>query len=160
MFCPSCGAELNSELIYCNRCGANLRSRSDHPDTSSKMLGMTWAISIAVVLVSLGGFGLIFALAITLINRGVNLSAGGISLIVIFLLVIVAIAWLLIRQLSRVLDISELLQGSKTSNETTQPALKENPFPQISAPHEPVLSVTDHTTRTLEPVHKDRNTQR
>lgn len=160
MFCPSCGAELNSELIYCNRCGANLRPRSNQSETSSKMVGMTWAISIAVVLVALGGFGLIFALAMTLINRGINLSGGGISLIVIFLLVILAIAWLLIRQLSRVLDISELLQGSNISNETIQPALQEKPFPQISAPHEPVLSVTDNTTRTLEPVHKDRNTQR
>jgi hypothetical protein len=124
------------------------------------MVGVTWALSIAIVLVSLGGFGLIFALAITLINKGINLSVGEMSLIVVFLLVILAIAWLLTRQLARVLDISELLGVAPSPRTTVPPALTEKPAPQLSSPREPVTSVTDHTTRVFEPIHKDRDTQR
>jgi hypothetical protein len=151
MYCPSCGNELNAELIYCNRCGANLRPISNHPETSGKMVGAAWAISTAIVLVSLGGFGLIFALAITLINKGISLSGGEMTLIVIFLLVILAIAWLLTRQLSRVLDISELVSGAPPPKSALPTALTDKPIPQISSPREPINSVTDHTTRTFEP---------
>lgn len=160
MFCPSCGAELTSGLIYCNRCGANLRSPSNQSETPAKMVGMTWAISTAVVLVTLGGFGLIFALAITIINRGINLSGGGMILIAIFLLVILVIAGLLTRQLSRVLDISELVSGAPPPRSALPTALTDKSIPQISSPREPVDSVTDHTTRTFEPIHKQRDTQR
>jgi len=159
MFCPSCGTELTSELVYCNRCGANLRSRSSQTEASGKMVGMTWAISSAVVLVALAGFGLIFALAMTLISSGINLSDGGIALIVFFLLIVLAIVWLLTRQLARVLDIAKLL-GEEPSSTTASPALSERPFPQISAPREPVSSVTENTTRTFEPISKQRDIQR
>ena len=160
MYCPSCGAELNSELVYCNRCGANLRPTSNHSATPGKIVGVAWAISTAVVLVTLGGFGLMFALAMSLISRGISLSGGGMALIAIFLLVILAVAWLLIRQLSRVLDISELTGGATHSKTSAQPALSDKPIQQISAPREPFTSVTDHTTRVFEPIHKERDTQR
>jgi Na+-transporting methylmalonyl-CoA/oxaloacetate decarboxylase gamma subunit len=160
MYCPSCGNELNAELVYCNRCGANLRPISNQSATPGKIVGVTWAISTAVVLVTLGGFGLMFALALSLISSGINLSGGGMVLIVIFLLVILAVAWLLIRQLSRVLDISELLSGATQSKSAPPPALSEKTVPQISAPHEPVGSVTDHTTRVFEPIHSERDTKR
>ena len=120
---------------------------------------MTWAISTAVVLVALAGFGLIFALAMTLITSGINLSGGGMALIVFFLSVVLAIVWLLTRQLARVLDIAKLL-GEEVSASTSGPALSERPIPQISAAREPLASVTDSTTRTLQPIHKQRDTQR
>lgn len=159
MFCPSCGTELTSELVYCNRCGANLRSRTNQTDMSGKMVGMTWAISTAAVLVSLAGFGLIFALAMTLISRGINLSGGGMALIGFFLFVVLAVVWLLTRQLSRVLDIAKLLTDESQST-SAGASLEERVIPQISAPREPALSVTDHTTRTFERIPKQRDTQR
>lgn len=160
MYCPSCGNELTAELVYCNRCGANLRPLANRPETSGKMVGLTWAIATAITLVSLGGFGLIFALAITLINKGINLSGGGMMLIVVFFLVILAIAGLLTRQLSRVLDLSELMGGAPSARKTQPAALTDKPIPQISSPREPVDSVTDHTTQMFEPVHKERDTKR
>ena len=124
------------------------------------MVGITWAIATAITLVSLGGFGLIFALAITLINKGINLSGGEMSLIVIFLLVILAIAWLLTRQLSRVLDLSELVGVARSARKAQPAALTDKPIPQISTPREPADSVTDHTTRMFEPIHSERDTKR
>jgi len=160
MYCPSCGAELNADLIYCNRCGANLRPVSNHSATPGKIVGVTWAISTAVVLVTLGGFGLMFALALSLISSGINLSGGGMILIVIFLLVILAVAWLLIRQLARVLDLSELVGGAPSAKNVQPAALTDKPNPQLSSPREPVESVTDHTTRFFEPIHNERDTKR
>jgi Na+-transporting methylmalonyl-CoA/oxaloacetate decarboxylase gamma subunit len=112
---------------------------------------------MAVVLVTLGGFGMMFGLVMALISNGVNLSGGGMLLIVFSLLIILAIAALLIRQLSRVLDVAQL---SGSANQSKPPKLSEQYLPQIGAPREPVASVTEHTTRIFEPVHQDRDTQR
>ena len=109
MYCPSCGTELTPELSYCNRCGANLKpilNQSGAPPT--KLIGAAWAISMAVALVTLGGFGMIFGLVMALITRGLSLSAEGMVLIFFSSLVILAIDWLLVRQLSRVLNVPQL----------------------------------------------------
>lgn len=157
MYCPSCGSELTSELSYCNRCGANLKPLSNQSGGPPDLFGATWAISIAVVLVTLGGFGMIFGLVLALISRGVNLSGGGMVLVALSLLIILAIALLLVRQLSRVLDISQFLGGTTQSK---QPKLSEKPVQQIGAPRQPVSSVTEHTTQVFEPIPRDRDTQR
>jgi hypothetical protein len=155
MYCPSCGSELTAELSYCNRCGANLKPLSNQSAAPhAKLVGATWAISIAVVLVTLGGFGMMFGLVMALISRGVNLSGGGTILIVFSLLIILMIASLLVRQLSRVLGVSDLLVGAVRSKQST---LSENPLPQIIAIREPVSSVTEHTTHVLEPIETDGN---
>jgi hypothetical protein len=160
MYCASCGSELTSELSYCNRCGANLKPLANHSGQPAKLVGAAWAISMAVVLVTLGGFGMMFGLVMALISSGINLSGGGMVLIVFCLLIILAIAALLVRQLSRVLDVAELSGGATQSKQPHQPTLSEKPVQQIGAPREPVSSVTEHTTRIFEPVHKDRDTQR
>ena len=158
MYCPSCGSELTPELSYCNRCGANLKPLSDQPRGAPvKLVGATWAISTAVVLVTLGGFGMMFGLVMALISSGVNLSGGGMVLIGFALLIILAIASLLVRQLSRVLDV---IQPSGGTSKPQQPQLSERPLQQIGAPRQPISSVTEHTTHVLEPVPRDRGTQR
>lgn len=152
MFCPSCGVEINQTLSYCNRCGANLKPIE--PGVSpAKLVGASWAISLAVALVTLGGFGMIFGLVFALITRGMSLSAGGVGLVVLNSLIILAIDWLLIRQLSRVLALP------RTAT-TQERALGEKPVPALATPLEPASSVTDRTTRTFQPMIRDRDTQR
>ena len=158
MYCPSCGLELTTELSYCNRCGANLKPISNQSGvTPTKLVGAAWAISMAVVLVTLGGFGMIFGLVMALITRGINLSAGGMGLIFLSSLIILTIDWLLVRQLSRVLNMPQL---PSDATQAKKPELAEQVVRQIDAPHEPVSSVTEHTTRAFEPVHRERETQR
>ena len=157
MYCPSCGSELSSELTYCNRCGVNLKPLLNQSGPPVRIVGATWAISMAVVFVTLGGFSAIGRLVLAIINNGVNLSGGGILLLGFGLLIILAIASLLIRQLSRVLDVAQLSGGATQSR---QSKLSEKSVQQIEAPREPVASVTEHTTRMFEPIHKDRDTQR
>ena len=156
MFCPSCGAEQHQTLSYCNRCGANLRPlQSGVPP--GKLVGASWAISVAVALVTLGGFGMIFGLVLALISSGMSLSAGGIGLVIVSSLIILAIDWLLIRQLSRVLSLPRAAPETPT---VSQASLSENSPTLLAAPSQPVSSVTDQTTRTFEPVVRDRDTKR
>lgn len=155
MYCPSCGTEQSQALSYCNRCGANLRPlQSGVPP--GKLVGASWAISVAVALVTLGGFGMIFGLVLAVISSGMSLDRNGVALVIVGSLVILAIDWLLIRQLSRVLDLPRAPADSPT---TQQPALEDKTGTALP-PHQPVASVTDHTTRTFEPILKDRKTQR
>lgn len=154
MFCPSCGAEQNQTLSYCNRCGANLKpTESGVPPV--KLVGAAWAVSLAIALITLGGFGMIFSLVFALINRGSSLSTGGVGLIVLVSLIILSIDWLLIRQLSRVLNLPRAAHATATAS---QRALNESSPTLLAAPRQPVSSVTDRTTRTFEPVVRDRDT--
>jgi len=154
MFCPSCGAEQSQTLSYCNRCGANLRPlQSGLPP--GKLVGASWAISVAVALVTLGGFGMIFGLVLALISSGMSLSAGGIGLVILSSLIILTIDWLLIRQLSRVLDLPRAADSART-----QQAKLDQKAPTPLPPHQPGSSVTDQTTRTFEPIVRERDTQR
>jgi len=156
MFCPSCGAEQNQTLSYCNRCGANLKPiESGVP--RGKLVSAAWAVSLAVASVTLGGFGMIFGLVFALINRGMSLSAGGIGLVILSSLIILTIDWLLIRQLSRVLNLP---RAARETAPVSQAALNESSPTLLAAPSQPVSSVTDQTTRTFEPVVKDRDTKR
>ena len=156
MFCPSCGAELNQTLSYCNRCGANLKpTESGVPP--AKLVSAAWAVSLAVAFVTLGGFGMIFGLIVALITRGMSLSAGGVGLVILSSLIILTIDWLLIRQLSRVLDFS---RATGETASTQQPALAENQPALLDVPRNPASSITDHTTRAFEPAVRDRDTQR
>ena len=157
MYCPSCGLELVAELSYCNRCGANLKSTITQAGVApAKLVGAAWAIAIAVTLVTVGGFGMVFSTVMALIDRGINLSEGGMVLLFFSLLFILTIDWLLIRQLSRVLSIPQL---SGAAAVTQKPNLVERPAPPMIASREPASSVTDHTTRTLEPVPRERSTE-
>ena len=158
MYCPSCGTELLQETSYCNRCGANLKPISNQTAVPpAKSVGAAWAISAAVAAITLGGFAMIFGLVMALIDRGINLSEGGLALIFSALLVILTIDWLLIRQLTRFLGKS---QSSVDTERPDKRSLSEKPLPQLAAPRAPASSVTDHTTRTFEPVYRERDTPR
>ena len=158
MFCPSCGTELMQEMSYCNRCGANLKPPSNQTAISStKSVGATGAISIALIAITLGGFGLLFGVIMALISRGFNISEGGQFLIFAALMVILIVDCLLIRQLSRLLTKPETSPDAKRAEKRI---LVEKPAPQLAAQRERPASVTDHTTRTFEPVYRERDTTR
>lgn len=157
MYCASCGTEVTGDLSYCNRCGANLKPLVTQAGVApTKLVGAAWAISIAVTLVTLLGFGMVFGVVMTLIERGINLSPGGMALVFSALFFIFMIVALLIRQLSRVLSLPQL----PVETATVRPQVGETAVPELGAVRTPAASVTDHTTRTLEPVYRDRDTER
>jgi Na+-transporting methylmalonyl-CoA/oxaloacetate decarboxylase gamma subunit len=160
MYCPSCGTELVQEMSYCNRCGANLKPVLNQAGVpSTRLVGATWAISVAVAAITLGGFAMVFTLIMALVSRGVRFTEAGMALIFAALMIILAIDWLLIRQLSRVIGKSQ--SSGDTDEKASKGNLTEKPVAQLGAPRDaPVSSVTENTTRAFEPVYRERDTQR
>ena len=141
MYCSSCGTPLTQGLVYCNRCGANLRETKETTKT-----GAITAFLVAITLIGLAGLGIMLGGALVLRNEaGFKGEIVGVFMLFVFLIVAMT-EFMLVRNLSK-------LTGS---NE--QP--KQLPAPHV-APHdlrlpqaqplgEPVSSVTENTTRTLE----------
>jgi hypothetical protein len=141
MYCAACGTQLAPGLSYCNRCGMNLKDRSE-PKVSSVAAYLT-----AITLIGLGGLGLMLGGAMALrIGGQFREDLVGIYMLMTFCIVaIVEIS--LCRQLSRLSRSSEKTQLLAPPLPTSTPEL-HTAQPRTLA--EPVPSVTENTTRTLE----------
>lgn len=151
MYCPSCGSEQIQGLKYCNRCGANLASSNDA--SLAKLSGMVWAVSIATALVGLGGFVIAFMIAIEILGRDSS-TINSLLFAIVFLLVVLGISTLLIRQLSRLLGVY------LKSIEVTQPEqskLNEARTTRLPEPKE-TISNMEQETRRLEPSRREDKT--
>ena len=151
MFCPSCGAEAGEGLSYCKRCGAKLGAARSDP--RPKVAGLIWAVSLAVVLVTAGGLAVVFGF---LIEFGTRASNTLLLLLGLLLLVVLAVDYLLARQLSRL--ISYHLHGGRGHDaarpEQLRPAAQ--PSAQLEAPRPPALGDLEQATRTLDPAPGER----
>ena len=141
MYCANCGIPLTQGLSYCNRCGANLR---EHSETNTSAIA---AFLTAITLIGVVGLGIMFGGSLTL-RKEANLSQELIGVFMLFTFLIVGIT-----ELALIKNLSKLLVSKDRP--------KYLPAPQSAPPHdlrlpqatpfgEPVPSVTDGTTRTLE----------
>jgi hypothetical protein len=150
MYCQSCGNESIQELNYCNRCGANFSQTNalERP----KATGAATVLSLSVAIISLGGIAIILGGLAGL--KSVGFSEGIMGMFMLFSFLILGITdILLVRQLSHLLSASQqsgrpLPQRRVVANELNVPK-------PMGALHEPVPSVTEHTTRIFEPSFKD-----
>ena len=148
MYCSTCATPLAAGLSYCNRCGASLKERED-PKT-----GAVAAYLTTITMVGLGGLGLMLGGAIALKN-GAQFHEELIGIFMFMAFMIVGIVELfLCRQLSKV------IQSQTAAGKTPEMALEfhepndhrgpaELRGPQPRALPDPVPSVTENTTRTL-----------
>ena len=141
MFCAACGSPLTQSLSFCNRCGADLRER-DEPKNTGAISAFLSAITV------LGVFGLVMVVAGALALRtkaGLAQELVGFFMLCTFLIIGIT-ETMLIRQLSRLIGSS--------ARKKTLPGMDRMPFElgshSTAQPLEPVASVTDGTTRTLE----------
>ena len=151
MYCFSCGAAVAQSLTYCNHCGAMLTGSKDARVTPSELFpeSLIWAI-VTVFVVGLGGTIGMLAVMKEVVNfqPGLILAFTLLSFLTMFAVEGVLI-WLLMSR----------KRGATDANETERlkpRATKELGVAQEPAPPEPALSVTEHTTRTLEPVYRER----
>ncbi len=150
MYCSSCGEAVKPGLSYCNRWGAELsgkeRSATKPFDISPDSL--VWAI----VVVTVGGLAMLIGLMALMKESNFNLGLIVAFTVLSFLLLLGAASvfiWLLLRSKS----------GAKETSDTAQlkePATKELGAAQARALAEPAPRVTEHTTRTLEPIYSER----
>ena len=155
MFCQSCGTALTKGLTYCNRCGARVASSELTKAQNDNLAQVVCVLAFFSTVVTLGGLGILYFLVRQLLMMGFEQSR--IVVVTFFcLLAVVGLASLLITHMSRALNVF-LHPGAGEAQATDEmPELAGRQTAQIEAPREPVSSVTDHTTRTFDPVYQER----
>ena len=141
MYCSSCGMSVAPSLSYCNRCGADLRERVESSNT-----GAITAFLTAITLLGLGGLGILLGGALVL-RRGALLSQELIGFFMLFTFLIVSMTEIML-----VKNLSKLFSSSEHKNyfPVAPPIQHDLRLPQGTPLGEPVGSVTENTTRTLE----------
>lgn len=142
MYCSACGTPLAPGLSFCNRCGMSLKERHEQKQT-----GAITAFLTAITLIGTIGLGIMFGGALTLTNEA-HLKEELVGFFMLFTFLIVVITEiLLVRQLSRLTGANQ----SKALDAPQQVGISgEFRPPQPHSLAEPVPSVTENTTRTLE----------
>lgn len=139
MYCASCGMQLTQGLSYCNRCGFNLREKIE------KNTGAISAFLTAITLLGLGGLALMLGGAVVL-SKEAGLKHEIVGFFMGFTFLIVGVTeFMLIRNLSKLMSAKENQVRS-----LPPPITNDLRLPQHSTLGEPVPSVTENTTRTLE----------
>ena len=138
MYCANCGTQVSQELSYCNRCGFNLRERG------KTNTGVVAACLAAITLIGVFGLGIMFGGALSLKKAGFNQDFIGFFVFFSFLLIAFTEFWLF-RNLSK---LAALKQSERPA--LPPPVQQDLRLPQGTPLGEPVGSVTENTTRTLE----------
>jgi hypothetical protein len=141
MYCPACGTPVAPGLSFCNRCGMSLK------EPSNSTAGPVAAYLAAITIIGLGGLGLMLGGAMALKNGGqFHEELIGIFMFMIFMIVgIVELS--LCKQLSRLNRTSDKKQLAPPLQAGIPVELRAA---QPRALGEPIQSVTENTTRTLE----------
>src|SRR5436189_3602632 len=145
MYCESCGTKIDESLNYCNGCGASQRTEV----RSQKSLAAFLIAGLCVTTIT--GFVLLALTMAYMIDRVVPrieplFIFGG-----VFLFVLLGIAFLIMRQVSRLIDHE--LKVREVPKRAAEPLVRLAPKStnQLDEFREPA-SVIDNTTRTLDKV--------
>jgi hypothetical protein len=154
MYCSACGIALSQPMKYCKRCGTQLITTRDaaEVEASEKRLdeyldGLFW--------ITVFGLGLILG-GLVLMKKALHLSDG----LIIAYLVLSALAF----SINFALNLREILRLMRSSKEAKGIGLLERLDTNELNPEndrialEAVPSVTENTTRNLEPRSKEQIT--
>jgi hypothetical protein len=151
MYCSSCGGSVADGLSYCNRCGAKLSgAKSEGQQSPTLPESLIWAI-VAVFVVGLGTtIGLMAVMKNELgFGQGLILTFSALSFLLMF-----AIEGVLISLLMRNKN------GAREEREAAR--LEVMPPKELNTARalvEPAPTVTENTTRTFEPIYRERETK-
>lgn len=149
MYCSSCGTAVAHTLIYCNHCGAKLSgAKGDGKALEISPQSLVWATVATFV------FGLAAIITFVSTMKKLDFNEGIVNSFLVFsFLLLLALEgvfiWLLLSRRRGEKEVS----GTKQLNEQATNELYTAPARVLT---EPVPSVTDHTTRTLEPIYSKR----
>jgi hypothetical protein len=150
MFCSSCGAAITPELNYCKRCGTELGGLIKQSNTEIESL--IWAI----VAVTVGGIAVLIGLVAVLkeVFGSDTRLVGLLSVMSFFLLLIadVSLIWLLLTRSRTKKKKPVQLKEAEAQR------LYDAPARELAEPM-PMQSVTEHTTRSLEPALREQKKQ-
>lgn len=152
MYCSACGVAVAQGLPYCNYCGAKLNGTGDNGRESPEVRPELLVSAMAGVFI----LGLVAITMLMGVMKVILRFEGGL------ILGIALVCFLMMLSLEGV--FLRLLFSSKRSNQGSGDpvklkggqATKELDAANAGLLREPAPSVTDHTTRTLDPVHQER----
>lgn len=151
MFCSSCGISVAQNLTYCNHCGAKItQDKSDNLKTTEMRAEWAMMSSMGALFV----FGLVaISILLGVMKQVLKLEAGQ-------LMGFAALSFLIMIALEGVY-IARLFRFRRESEKPTDTPRSEKHITRELEAHsrivaEPIGSVTDHTTRTLDPVYDER----
>ncbi len=148
MYCLSCGSAVPPGLSYCNRCGIDLRPKESDEVTTRSVLSPNTLVA-GIVFVTIFGLFLVIALMgvmSTILHAPDGLISGFAGTAFLSLLLVDSLfAWLLVRSKKSPKGNIDIVQLKETIRAELRAA-------QTTGLPQPVSSVTDHTTRTLESV--------
>ena len=150
MYCSSCGVAVAQGLAYCNYCGAKL-IRGDGESRESDLRPESLVASIvALFILGLGAITVLLGVmkAVLGLNDGVIVSFALLSFLLMLIIEGVLIRLLLRRTRANEKAVDTVQLKGQVTNELDEVQPRVLP--------EPVSSVTDHTTRVLEPISTER----
>ncbi len=145
MYCSTCGSLINDTLKYCKNCGVKLFKENEKEDKPESILDN---LLTTLCVVAIFGFFFLIGLVAILLDKIIN-PQFIVLIVVIYLAALFSICYMLLSQVPKLIDAK--LNKKSEQDETIQPAqLFAKNTAQLAEPHEPVMSVTENTTRTLE----------
>lgn len=155
MYCSNCAKEVVGGLSFCNHCGFKLHGARDDDDVKSSEVKPGLLVSAMVGLFILGLVAIAVLIGVMKVIAGFELPivyAFTIFSFVLLLMIEGLLTWMLLRRRKVEKEVSSTdrpnEQAIKEIYNTQTLALSEPTF-------QPIPSVTEHTTRTLEHVPKN-----
>ena len=155
MYCSSCGIAVAQGLGYCNHCGAKLNTAKNESLIKSQDGKPERLVSAMVTVFVLGLLAITLLLGVMKSVLGLNagqIMAFAILSFLVMLLIEGVCIWLLF---SRHRSAKEVSDAASSKN----PVTKELEAEQMRVLPEPLVSVTDHTTRTFDPIYSERKSK-
>jgi Na+-transporting methylmalonyl-CoA/oxaloacetate decarboxylase gamma subunit len=156
MYCSSCGMAVTPGLSYCNHCGAKLGgAKGDGITKSPEVKPETLVAAIAAVFIFGLGAIIFLMMALKMVFGPENLALV-IAFTFLSFLIMLAVEGVFVGMLLG------RKKGAKEVGDTER--LKKQTAKELSEAKarmlpEPAMSVTEHTTRTLEPVDRKHKTE-
>lgn len=148
MYCASCGNQISAELKYCNRCGAKTGKEGSEDSEGKPINPLSYLITALCII---GGGGLVLLVGLIAILLDKNVDWRGVAAITTFyLLALVITNAMILWQISKM--VNHQIKTKEGPQEPRPFELHAHNTNQLGAPRQPVTSVTEHTTRTLEEV--------
>ena len=150
MYCSTCGVALAKGLSFCNYCGARLPSTETSLEFREVRPGLIVSAMAGVFVLGLPGIVfLIFMLNAVRLNSGQVMAFAWTSLLLLVALEAFFVVLLLRRR--------PLKDEPRHDQEFRGPQTKELEASHAGVLSEPMLSVTEHTTRAFDPIPRERS---
>ena len=155
MYCSACGVAIAQSLSYCNYCGAKLNETTANHRNKSSDANPQFLVSSMIALFIFGLVAITALMGVMKVILGLPVER------VLTLALFPFLVMLFLEGVCFRLLLSRHKGAQKTADTMflTEPTTKELDGAQERFLPEPAPSVTDHTTRTLEPVYNERKSK-